>query len=221
MTQHSACTRVCGRNTPTSRDARCLATRDIRLARPPGAGLPVPRPRRSVHAGAVGPRLRGRGPLHQALQAPRESPAGHDPHLRGLPVAHRAGRDAGGPGADRHPGPPTGRPAGKIRCIPGAWHRAGAAKQLCCGSLSANDAMRDSRKIYICALQTAPQWAIIDTKSHGNEQASCGTWLEKEVLTFMFELDIEMLKEQGLRSVSLPKRPHRTWPTRARTSWTC
>lgn len=37
----------------------------------------------------------------------------------------------------------------------------------------------------------------------------------------MFELDIEMLKEQGLQLVDSAKRPHRTWPTRARTNWNC
>lgn len=52
-------------------NTRCLATRDIRLARPPGAGLPVSRPRRRLYAGLVGQSLRGRGPVHQALQAPR------------------------------------------------------------------------------------------------------------------------------------------------------
>ena len=38
---------------------------------PPGAGLPVSRPRRRLYAGLVGQSLRGRGPVHQALQAPR------------------------------------------------------------------------------------------------------------------------------------------------------
>ena len=128
---------------------------------PSGAGLPVPRPRRSVHAGAVGPRLRGLGPLYQALQAPRQSPAGHDPYLRGLPVAYRAGRHAGRPGADRHPSAPIGRPAGKICGVPGAWHRAGAPKQHAAG-VYRQIILHNSRKIYICALQTAPQWAIID-----------------------------------------------------------
>ena len=138
------------------RDARCLATRDIRLARRLVRDFLFPRPRRSVHAGAVGPCLCRRGSLHQALQAPRESFTGHDPHLRGLPVAHCAGHDARRPGADRHPGPPTGLPAGKIRCIPGAFHRACAAKQYAAG-VYWRIMPYNSRKIYICALQTAPQ----------------------------------------------------------------
>lgn len=35
----------------------------------------------------------------------------------------------------------------------------------------------------------------------------------------MFELDIEMLKEQGLQLVDSAKRLHRIWQIRARTSW--
>lgn len=41
-----------------SRDARCPGHAGHPPGTPSGAGLPVPRPRRSVHAGAVGPRLR-------------------------------------------------------------------------------------------------------------------------------------------------------------------
>ena len=49
----------------------------------------------------------------------------------------------------------------KICGVPGAWHRAGAPKQHAAG-VYRQIILHNSRKIYICALQTAPQWAIID-----------------------------------------------------------
>ena len=45
--------------------------------------------------------------------------------------------------------------------VTGAWHRAGAPKQYAAG-VYRQIILHNSRKIYICALQTAPQWAIID-----------------------------------------------------------
>ena len=65
--QHSACTRSAGGIRRQPRRA-LPGHAGHPPGTPSGAGLPVPRPRRSVHAGAVGPRLRGRGPLYQALQ---------------------------------------------------------------------------------------------------------------------------------------------------------
>lgn len=158
--QHSACTRVCGRNTPTAA-TRAAWPRGTSAWHAVWCGTACSAATAQRSRWGCGPRLRGRGPLYQALQAPRQSPAGHDPYLRGLPVAYRTGHHAGRPGADRHPGTPIGRPAGKICGVPGAWHRAGAPKQYAAG-VYRQIILHNSRKIYICALQTAPQWAIID-----------------------------------------------------------
>ena len=142
-----------------SRDARCLATRDIRLAR------------RLVRDCL----FRGHGAAF-TLGLWGHVCAGEDRYIKPykpranllLDTTHtyevclwRAGRHAGRPGADRHPGAPIGRPAGKICGVPGAWHRAGAPKQHAAG-VYRQIILHNSRKIYICALQTAPQWAIID-----------------------------------------------------------
>ena len=144
-----------------SRDARCLATRDIRLARRLVRDCLFRGHGAAFTLGLWGHVCAGEDRYIKPYKPPRQSPAGHDPYLRGLPVAYRAGRHAGRPGADSHPGTPIGRPAGKICGVPGAWHRAGAPKQYAAG-VYRQIILHNSRKIYICALQTAPQWAIID-----------------------------------------------------------
>ena len=61
-----------------SSDACCLATRDIRLARRIVRDYLF---RGHGAAFTLGPCLRGRGTVHQALQAARQPAAGYDPHL--------------------------------------------------------------------------------------------------------------------------------------------
>ena len=118
-----------------SSDARCLATRDIRLARRIVRDYLFRGHGAAFTLGLWGHVCAGEDRLHQALQAARRPAAGHDPHLRGLPVAHRAGRDARRPGADT---PCQARQLAALRregfcCIPGAGHRACAAKQPAAG----------------------------------------------------------------------------------------
>ncbi len=114
---------------------------------PPGAGLPFPRPRRSVHAGAVGPCLQARIATSSPT-SPARIFAGHDPPYEVCLVAHRAGHDARRPGAEPPPRPASWPPAGKIRCIPALPLRL-CRKTVCCGSLLANNAIQFTENIHL------------------------------------------------------------------------
>lgn len=139
-----------------SRDARCLATRDIRLARRLVRDCLFRGHGAAFTLGLWGHVCAGEDRYIKPYK-PRANLLLDTTHTYEVClVAYRAGRHAGRPGADRHPGTPIGRPAGKICGVPGAWHRAGAPKQHAAG-VYRQIILHNSRKIYICALQTAPQ----------------------------------------------------------------
>ena len=138
------------------RDARCLATRDIRLARRLVRDCLFRGHGAAFTLGLWGHVCAGEDRYIKPYK-PRANLLLDTTHTYEVClVAHRAGHDARRPGADRHPGPPVGLLAGKIRCIPGAFHCACAAKQYAAG-VYWRIMPYNSRKIYICALQTAPQ----------------------------------------------------------------
>ena len=159
--QHSACTRVCGRNTPTAA-TRAAWPRGTSAWHAVwcGTACSAATAQRSP-LGLWGHVCAGEDRYIKPLQAPRQSPAGHDPYLRGLPVAYRAGRHAGRPALTATQARQLAALREKICGVPGAWYRAGAPKQHAAG-VYRQIILHNSRKIYICALQTAPQWAIID-----------------------------------------------------------
>ena len=166
-----------------SRDARCLATRDIRLARRLVRDCLFRGHGAAFTLGLVGPRLRGRGPATSSPTSPAPiscwTPPTPTRSACGVPVLDAMPADQALTATQRTPiGTPCGKNLRRSRrldtdLVPGKQHAAGVYRQII---------LHNSRKIYICALQTAPQSAIIDLN---RTDRTAATGLKKEVLNYV------------------------------------